>query len=830
MAIQTPMKAIQNNLLLNQLDEMWAYYRLRSTSLMEFDDKKIAGQKNKMERFLEEMNSYKSIHLWEYPQDAQLENRLQELESDFADDVFSSGKYYAEETAHILKGRLGMPSKPDFVIGVRLPTNSISLEQGIKENLQSLALTANAHIMNLLHLERIVYGDVFEAYSDAEENLLSTMLSIQAERLTQKEMMYINRYAFIRGMAHDKDIVRENMKVSDITNTVISPKYHKCLKLTAPEGESYVSLLTVDEMGDDMSQMHLFYDLQKLPFPVELSIKATIESKGTTKSGIGFKDTQINEKITEQAETKRYVDSDVVEASEMTQYLQESLKNEATYLWNWIATIIVTGGTKKEALMNAKLAQNYMKDLGVSCKIPVADQLQLFYRNLPGKELEYLNKDWQQKTLRDGLAETLFGATADLGNKIGWHIGWIDRNIYNLDIKTAIANSRDFVLFHPMLGNQQIARTLTKSPHILISGDTGEGKTFLSTVIYIYACMMKIKTLFIDPKKDRRKHIEGLLQQDWLYEEYPLFANVLEKIQFVTLDANNAENWGALDPVQLFDDSRNAKEMIEIIINQVYDFSGEHKDVVELAFLQSIKEVLNRKALGERVGTLDVIRGMQNHSNEAVSNAGKLLLGKIEDSILKLLVHDGSNQALSLEQARTVLEVENLDLPDSETSMEDYTPSQLASSAVMFALGRFCELFGANSDERTMEFMDEAWIFNTTQQGRKVKKSMRRVGRSQENAMVFMTQKISDEDTSNFGTAFAFKESEAIPDMLNWMKMADTEENHDLVLNMYQGQCLYRDLYGHVGKVSIECLFSEWQDTLKTVEKTNVARAEEAYL
>ncbi|EUJ48666.1 ATP-binding protein [Listeria fleischmannii] len=783
-----------------------------------------------MERFLEEMNAYKSIHLWQYPQDAQLKKRLEELESDFADDVMQSAKYYADETTHILKGRLGTPTKSDFVIGVHLPASGISLDRGIKENVQSLLSSVNAHVLNALHFERMVYDDVFHSYENVEENLLSTMLSIGAERLTQKEMMYLNRFSFVRGMEHDMDIVRENMKVADITNTVISPQYHKCLKLTAPEGESYVTSLTVDDMGDDMSGMHLFYDLQKLPFPVEVSIKATIEGKSVTKPALGFKDTQIEEKMQEQMETKRFVDSDIDEASQMIQTLQESLKQEENCLWNWVATIVVTGKTKKEALANARDAQKYMKDLGISCKIPVADQLQLFYRNLPAKGLEFINKDWQQKTLRDGLAETLFGATAELGNKIGWHIGWIDRNIYNLDKNSAVANSRDFVLFHPMLGNQQIARTMTKSPHILISGDTGEGKTFLSTVLFIYTSMMKIKTLFIDPKKDRRKHIEGVLKQEWLHRDYPLFADVLQKIQFVTLDAKEEANWGALDPIQLFNNRTDAKEMIQIIIHQVYDFTGTDKDVIELAFLEAIDNTLNKKELGGQVGTIDVIKFMQQHGNQSVQNAGNLLYQKIENSILKLLIHDGSNPALSLEQMRTVLEVENLDLPDAETSMEDYTPSQLASSAVMFALGRFCELFGSNPDERTMEFMDEAWIFNVTQQGRKVKKTMRRVGRSQENALCFMTQKIADEDTSNFGTAFAFKESEAIPNMLDFMKMADTEENRDLILNMHQGQCMYRDLYAQVGKISIECLFEEWADTLETVKKTDVARAEEAYL
>lgn len=29
----------------------------------------------------------------------------------------------------------------------------------------------------------------------------------------------------------------------------------------------------------------------------------------------------------------------------------------------------------------------------------------------------------------------------------------------------------------------------------------------------------------------------------------------------------------------------------------------------------------------------------------------------------------------------------------------------------MFALGKFCELFGMNAEEKTTEFIDEAWIF-----------------------------------------------------------------------------------------------------------------------
>lgn len=830
MSIQTPMKAIQGNLLLNHLDEVWAYYRINALSTMEFNEKLVQGQKTKMDRFLEEMNEYKHIHLWEYPQDAQLGRRFQDLESDFSKEVFQSANYYSDETVHILSERLETPTKYDFILGVKLSGRSFSAERSLQENIRTIARGVNAKLLNVLNFERLVYDDVFYSFKEQEEMLLGTVLSMEGERLTQQEMMYINRFSFIRGMKHETDVVDKEATVSDITNTVIDPTPYKALRLVAPEGESYVTFLTVDDMGDNMAGAHLFYDAQKLPFPIEVSLKASLESKGMTKSNLGFKETQVEEKIEEQAHSSTYVDSDVVEAGEMMQVLKESLKVEDLYLWNWLATLIVTGKTAKESMERARITQRFFKSMGVRCKIPIADQLNLFYRNLMGQDLELLNKDWQQKSLRDGLAELLFATKAEVGNKVGFHIGWIDREIRNIDKATAVANSRDFVLYHPMLGNQQIARTKTKSPHTLVSGDTGEGKTYLATMIYMYVLMLDIKSLAIDPKKEKRKHIEPMRESKQLAEEYPLFIEMLNQIQFVTLDANIETNYGVLDPIQLFEDDRNAKEMVEVIINQVYTFEGEQRDVVELAFLDAIRAVLNRKALGEQVGTLHVIELMQHHELAAVQNAGNLLYRKVEDSILKLLIHDGSNPALSLNHQHTILEVENLDLPNSDIDIRDYSKSQLASSAVMFALGRFCELFGSDPSERTLESIDEAWIFNTTQQGRKVKESMRRVGRSQENAMLFITQKVSDEDTSNFGTAFAFKESEKIEEILDWMKMKDTEVNREMVENMFQGQCIFRDVYGRVAKISIDCLFDEWQDAMKTVNKTKVAEAEERYL
>ena len=100
---------------------------------------------------------------------------------------------------------------------------------------------------------------------------------------------------------------------------------------------------------------------------------------------------------------------------------------------------------------------------------------------------------------------------------------------------------------------------------------------------------------------------------------------------------------------------------------------------------------------------------------------------------------------------------------------------------------------------------------------------MRRIGRSYNNAEYFISQSTKDalkeEDNGNFGVAFAFDEPNEREDVLKWMNMEVTKENLKMMESMFQGQCLFKDYYGRTAKISIECLFEEWEGALKTVEK-----------
>nr|WP_235360808.1 ATP-binding protein [Shouchella clausii] len=303
------------------------------------------------------------------------------------------------------------------------------------------------------------------------------------------------------------------------------------------------------------------------------------------------------------------------------------------------------------------------------------------------------------------------------------------------------------------------------------------------------------------------------------------------KIPFCNARFRGRKQLGSIRPCRVFANTTGKRNGAGNF-SQVYDFKG--KDDVHTAFLRAITTVLDRRELGEQVGSMQVIEIMQKSEELAVKKAGDFLYEVVADSILKLCVHDGSNPSLSLSERISIIEIEHLDLPEATDSVETYTNSQLKSSAVMFALGKFCELFGMNKEERTAEFIDEAWVITSSQQGRKVEKQMRRVGRSYNNALFFISQSVKDaireEESGNFGVAFAFDEPTERKEVLKWMNMEASEENEQMLEAMFQGQCLFKDYYGRTAKISVECLFNEWYGALETIEQTNVALAEEKYL
>ncbi|MCI4129568.1 MULTISPECIES: ATP-binding protein [Bacilli] len=831
MKLKTPMKAIHKNLLLTRTGDVWAYYRIKSNSIPMQNKEKVNAYKKKWQHLFEEITSYEDFHMMMYPSEYELDKRFKDLESDIADDALDVARYYNEETVRLLEQRLGRLTKYDFIFGVKLKNSLVNISMEIKDNILSLFNTATDTVVKMLGWEQNVSTSFFKQYEEVEDNLANIMASVLGERLSENEMVYINRYHFVRGLNHQTEEESVVKKVDSITNTIIDPTNPSVLNLHSDQDEGFVSFVVIDEFLHNMAESDLFYEAQSLPFPVEVQMKVQTESKSITKPALNIKKQQLKEEQFEQQSTGDRSDVSTVTSATLVRHLQDEIKKEEVHLMNWLAVIVVHGKTKKECVRKATIVRRHLKGAGITCRLPVADQINLFYKMLPGEKIDITDKNWIQKTTQDGIAECLFAINSNIGSKIGFFLGWVDRFIEHTDLESAINSSRDFILFHPFMANQQIKGSKTRSPHILITGDTGNGKSYLAKLLFIYISFLRVKALYIDPKKEMRKWVQRVLNDQYIRGNFPLFVEHLEKYNYITLDHEKEKNWGALDPISFLPPMK-AKELVQVIFEQVYNFKG--KDDVNTAFLRATSEVIERKQRGEQVGSLNIIREMQKHEELAVKKAGDYLNEVVEDSILKLCIHDGSNPALSLSKRLTILEVENLDLPGHSEQYENYTISQLKSSAVMFALGKFCELFGMNRDEQTTAFMDEAWIFETSKQGKKVNRQMRRIGRSYNNSLCFISQStkdaLSEEDSGNFGVAFAFDEPNEREEVLKWMNMEVTKENKKMLESMFQGQCLFKDYYGRTSKVSIECLFEEWEGALKTVEKKAVAFAEENYL
>jgi hypothetical protein len=340
---------------------------------------------------------------------------------------------------------------------------------------------------------------------------------------------------------------------------------------------------------------------------------------------------------------------------------------------------------------------------------------------------------------------------------------------------------------------------------------------------------MDVKLLYIDPKKELREHYMSLCKDKDFRKENPALVAHIERFNFVTLDVRNEKNHGVLDPIVILDriDAiETAKSMIDYLGNDTW------KKHEKTAISKAIKNVVDNRSQGEPVGFKHVIEELRNHKDKTIKDIGEFLFEMIDGTILDLAFSDGQTKGLNYDERVTILEVANLSLPKEHA--EKISEHERNSVTLMFALGNFCKRFGEmNRHEETMEFFDESWILTASVEGQKVIKGMRRVGRSQNNTLVLITQSVndgkSDSDTTGFGTIFAFYEKNERQSILEHIGLEVNEQNLEWIDNMSSGQCLFRDVFGNLNRVSIHVFMPDWLALFSPMKSTTSSDLENKY-
>jgi hypothetical protein len=286
-----------------------------------------------------------------------------------------------------------------------------------------------------------------------------------------------------------------------------------------------------------------------------------------------------------------------------------------------------------------------------------------------------------------------------------------------------------------------------------------------------------------------------------------------------------------LDPI-VFLEPEDAQEVAK---NMLLYLGGKEWTMEQrTAISRSVKATIEERKEGKAVGMRQVLEKLLSNSDKTIHTAGEALFEMLDGSLLSLAFSDGTSKGIDFEKHATVLEVADLELPDEDTL--ELNEDEKNSVALMMVLSMFCKRFGErNANEETIEFFDEVWLLLKSKEGQKIIKSMRRVGRSESNKLVLITQSVNDvellDDTTGAGERFTFYERGEEDKILELLKLEVNDFNRGWLRNMNAGQCVYSDIFGRRNRISIDVpkawleLFSPEEDTLQSrLEKASRER------
>ena len=825
-----PIKMTHHHLAMRQDKSVMAFYRIPNTPITITDTDKKEKHKITVAQMIKKLAKNKTFEISLIPKDYLLEEKMVDFAEALAEDSRQLGEELLLYSVDKLTQEMEIPYQFDWLIGVTLRKQQKLTT--IKEIASDSFLELSEKLANGLGYESEISDTWYEDYTNDEFTVYQALSSLRAKRLSDDELFYYQRMQYLRYIPHYKKEVLANRATINVTDTLIKVLKGGFLKLESPYGSSFVSLLPVGKIPIQFNGFHLGEFIQRLNFPVELRIKAEFIDRSKIKGKMGRSNTRYNNIMQEAENTDTVQQDEIILGSISLKDLMKKVGNKEDII-DYGAYLIVTGSSVSQLRQRRQVVLNYFDDMGVEISEASQDGPYLFQSLLYGTDLEKKTRTWTHLVTPTGFAELMPFTNTTSGNRIGWYIGRVDNWTGRWDsIQKAIDSSKNIVLYNATVGNKEnIAGKVTKNPHIIITGATGQGKSFLAQIIFLSVSLQNVKTLYVDPKRELRNHYMEVINSPEFARRYPERKAQIEAFNFVTLDSAITSNHGVLDPIVVLDKEQAvevAKNMLEFLLQAVGDVSMDQKT----AITEAINTVVEKRQAGEIVGFKQVIDLLKNNDTKEIASVGRYLSSIVTNSILELAFSDGQVKGLDYDARVTVLEVANLKLPkDDSTKISDHERNSIA---LMFALGAFCTHFGErHENEDTIEFFDEAWILMKSAEGKAVIKNMRRIGRSKNNTLALITQSVhdaeNDDDTTGFGTIFAFYEKSEREDILRHVNLEVTESNLEWIDNMISGQCLYYDVYGNLNMISVHNIFEDIDLLLKPMKATVSSSLENKY-
>ncbi|WP_161551962.1 ATP-binding protein [Streptococcus agalactiae] len=827
--LEYPIDRIHQNLALRKDKVVVAYYRIPNTPITITDSDKKDSHKAKVAQVIKKLAKYKNFDISLIPKDYLLGEKMSDFEADLADDVKELGLETLDFTVDTLTHEMEIPYQFDWLIGVDLGKGQYNAN--IKEFIYNQFESIASNFASLAGYEVEVDEDWYKEHSEEELLVYSLLSTLKAKRLTDVDLFYYQRMQFLRYVPHTKSEVIANRNMLNVTDTLIKSLEGGFLKLESAYGSSFVSVLPVGRFSTIFNGFHLGELVQRMSFPVELRFKAEFIDKTKLGGTMGRSNTRYDQIMKEAYNTNTVQQDDILMGAYSLKDLMKKVGNKEEII-EYGCYLVVAGSSLNQLKQRRYAILSYFDDMKVNVYEASHDTPYLFQALLYGQDLQKTTRKWNHLVTARGFSELMLFTNTQSGNRIGWYIGRVDNRLTAWDsIDEAIMGSKNLVLFNATVANKEdVTGKVTKNPHVIITGATGQGKSYLAQMIFLHTAQQNVRVLYVDPKRELRQHYLKVVSDPEYARKFPLRKKQIEETNFVTLDSSVKENHGVLDPIVILDKegaSSTAKNMLLYLLKNATEIKLDQTT----ALTEAISQVIAKREAGEVVGFNQVIEVLIDSESDEVQSVGRYFKAIIQNSILELAFSDGDVAGLSYEERVTVLEVADLSLPkDGSDHISDHESNSIA---LMFALGAFCKHFGERSDDETVEIFDEAWVLMQSSEGKAVIKSMRRVGRSKYNVLMLVSQSVhdaeNDDDTTGFGTIFSFYEKSEREDILSHVGLEVTPKNLEWIDNMISGQCLYYDVYGNLNMISIHNIHPDIDPLLKPMKKTVSSHLENKY-
>lgn len=813
-----PIKYIDNNLVWNKDNEVFAYYELipYNYSFLSAEQKFIVHDSF---RQLIAQSREGKIHALQIATESSIRSMQEQSKKLVTGKLKEVAYQKIDEQTEALVSMIG-DNQVDyrFFLGFKLMVTEEQL------NLKNLKKSAWLTFKEFLHEVNHTLMNDFVSMPNDEinrymkmEKLLENKISrrFKVRRLEINDFGYLMEHLYGRdGIAYEdyeyqlpkKNYKKETLiKYYDLirpTRCVIEEN-QRYLRLEHEDKESYVSYFTVNAIvGElDFPSSEIFYfQQQQFTFPVDTSMNVEIVENRKALTTVRNKKKELKDLDNHAYQAGSETSSNVVDALDSVDELETDLDQSKESMYKLSYVIRVSAPDLDELKRRCDEVKDFYDDLNVKLVRPAGDMLGLHSEFLPASK-RYIN-DYVQYVKSDFLAGLGFGATQQLGETTGIYMGYsVDtgRNVY----------------LQPSLASQGVKGTVTNALASAFVGSLGGGKSFCNNLLVYYAVLFGGQALLLDPKSERGNWKETLPE-------------IAHEINIVNLTSDK-DNAGLLDPFVIMKNVKDAESLAIDILTFLTGISSRDGEKFPV-----LRKAVRSVTQSDRRGLLHVIDELRREDTPISRNIADHIDSFTDYDFAHLLFSDGTvENAISLDNQLNIIQVADLVLPDKDTTFEEYTTIELLSVSMLIVISTFALDF-IHSDRSIFKIvdLDEAWAFLNVAQGETLSNKLVRAGRAMQAGVYFVTQSSGDVSKeslkNNIGLKFAFRSTDVneIKQTLEFFGIdKDDENNQKRLRDLENGQCLLQDLYGRVGVVQIHPVFEELLhafDTRPPVQRNEV--------